>query len=210
MDISAAAFVRAFNTLLPWLAPALLLFASILHSAAEGETIIDSLSAARSTWLFVHVLQVFAFGFLGILLTRLAAGEASYSTLVVRISAFVFAIFYIAADAVGGIGSAIVLDIYARAPELDFVTVEGLLYSLLESDVSRTLFFTASSAWLVALLTLAWRAFRARSFATAGLYVVAGCAFFIGHGEVYGSITAFSLIGAALISTLKHKSVRIA
>lgn len=197
----SARFASAFDTMMPWLGPALLLFASLIHGGPERATIIESLLDIRAEWLFVHVIQAFVFGLLGLWLVREVRGDSTWLAHLVRLCAFVFATLYIAADGAGGVGTSIVLDIYTKAPDLDFVAVEGLLYALMESNITRAIFFIASSAWLIAALSLALRCYAAGKWIRAIPLIVAGAALFIGHGTTYGAITAISLLVFAYIST---------
>ncbi len=195
--------LRYWKEIILWLGPCLLLVTSFFHTGSEGSTtVIGALSPHAVKWLWIHIVQVFVFGLMALSLLLLTPKDGSVISSVVYFCAFLFGILYIAADAVAGIATGVVLNIYALEPSLDFVAIEGILYSLLESDITRDLFFVASLSWLIATCALALALLRKKeSWLVSASLVCAGIALFLGHGLVRGSVTSIAMMVVASVYT---------
>lgn len=200
-----------------WLGAGVLLITSLSHVGVEGSgSIVEALGPIADAWLAIHIAQVVALGCIGVGIIGLLREVHSVPAVLARAFACTFMFFYIAADAAAGIGSGIVLVLNNQATalndamvSLDPTTVEGILYSLLESKTTHVIFFVASVSWSLAVACLLFVLHKkGYSLWSKGPLFVAGVSLFFGHGPVLGVITALALLPVALEDTLRRLSVR--
>ncbi|MSU73913.1 hypothetical protein EXS56_02105 [Candidatus Kaiserbacteria bacterium] len=200
-----------------WLGAGLLLTTSLFHVGVEGSgSIVEALGPIADAWLAIHIAQVVALGCIGVGVIHLSRDMHSIPAVLSRMFTLLYMFFYIAADAAAGIGTGIVLVLNNQVialndamVSLDPTTVEGILYSLLESKTTHAIFFAASASWSLAVASLLFVLHKkGYSLWSEGPLFIAGGTFFFGHGPILGVITALALLPVALEDTLRRLSER--
>jgi hypothetical protein len=124
-------------------------------------------------WITLHIVQIPLFGLLALAISYLLGYQSGPLTLLSRICAWLFALFYVAFDAVAGIATGILV---ASAPETPAIQV------LSNGESTHLLLEIGRSCWLVAILTVVLVLLRVRRpFPPLLLLLLAALSFWYSH-----------------------------
>ncbi len=114
-------------------APLALVLLELFHARNLEPTVYQALSLGVNRWLVVHVMQLLLFGLMGMAIYLLVEGYSGLGATICRVSAGIFALFYVAFDVLAGIAPGILVKSANDASEEQLPGFEAATQALFET-----------------------------------------------------------------------------
>lgn len=171
------------------LGPSLLLTVLMLFHPSPYDDVANELIPIAGWWTVLHTVQFFLFAGVGASVWMLVAGLRGYATVISRVAATVFVLFYDIGDAVAGIATGILAGKAAGGALPEAVVVPAI--SAIFTDSTKDVFFGAGIlSWILALAAAAvalWPAGAPRLPVL--LLAVPALLLTFDHARPYGALT---------------------
>ena len=103
-------------------------------------------------WTTLHVLNLLLFSILGSAAYFLISDVRNFAALVSKIAILVFIPFYVAFDALAGVGTGILVQQGSTLPSLSLAAIEPLIDAYWTSPIIKAIAASGSIAWVIAML----------------------------------------------------------